>query len=57
MQRAMEQSENKTGKVQAEDLIFLVRKDPQKFARVNELLKMDKELKDARKAFDVEEAS
>lgn len=52
----MEQSENRSARLQTEDLIFLVRKDPQKFARINELLKMDKELKDARKAFDVNEA-
>ena len=40
------------GKVQAEDIIFLVRKEPKMYARVKELLTMNEELKKARKAFD-----
>lgn len=40
------------GKVGVEDILFLIRKDPRKFARVKELLAMDKMLKEARKVFD-----
>ena len=39
-------------RVQAEDIVFLIRKDPRKFARVKDLLTMNEELKCARKAFD-----
>lgn len=42
----------KSGKVQVEDIIFLVRKDQRKYARVRDLLTMNEELKKARKAFD-----
>lgn len=42
----------RTGRVQVEDIIFLVRKDPRKYARVKDLLTMNEELKKARKAFD-----
>lgn len=42
----------RTGRVQVEDIVFLVRKDPRKFARVKDLLTMNEELKRARKAFD-----
>ncbi|KAG5684685.1 hypothetical protein PVAND_013902 [Polypedilum vanderplanki] len=42
----------KTGKVQVEDIVFLVRKDQRKYARVKDLLTMNEELKKARKAFD-----
>uniref|UniRef100_A0A0A9YCZ8 Transcription initiation factor TFIID subunit 13 n=1 Tax=Lygus hesperus TaxID=30085 RepID=A0A0A9YCZ8_LYGHE len=42
----------RTGRVQVEDIIFLVRKDPRKYARVRDLLTMNEELKKARKAFD-----
>jgi transcription initiation factor TFIID subunit 13 len=45
----------KRGKLQLEDIIFLVRKDKKKFARVKELLLMYEELKRARAAFNVEE--
>ena len=48
--RAMEIG--RTGRVQVEDIIFLVRKDARKFARVKDLLTMNEELKRARKAFD-----
>uniref|UniRef100_UPI00358DF052 transcription initiation factor TFIID subunit 13 n=1 Tax=Myxine glutinosa TaxID=7769 RepID=UPI00358DF052 len=40
------------GRVQVEDIIFLIRKQPRKFARVKDLLTMNEELKKARKAFD-----
>lgn len=39
-------------RVQVEDIIYLVRNDPRKYARVNDLLSMNEELKRARKAFD-----
>lgn len=42
----------RTGRVQVEDIVFLVRKDPRKYARVKDLLTMNEELKRARKAFD-----
>lgn len=42
----------KTGRVQVEDIMYLVRTDPKKFARVKDLLSMNEELKKARKAFD-----
>eukprot|EP00271_Cylindrocystis_brebissonii_P014571 TRINITY_DN35952_c0_g1_i1.p1 TRINITY_DN35952_c0_g1~~TRINITY_DN35952_c0_g1_i1.p1 ORF type:complete len:182 (-),score=41.68 TRINITY_DN35952_c0_g1_i1:671-1216(-) len=41
-------------KLGLEDLLFLIRKDPRKFARVKELLAMNEELKKARKNFEVE---
>jgi len=44
---------SKRGKLATEDLIFLVRKDKKKYARVKELLSMYEELKRARKAFDM----
>ena len=37
---------------QVEDIVFLVRKDQRKYARVKDLLTMNEELKRARKAFD-----
>jgi transcription initiation factor TFIID subunit 13 len=42
----------KSGRVQVEDIMYLVRKDKRKYARVKELLNMNEELKKARKAFD-----
>ncbi|OQV13324.1 putative Transcription initiation factor TFIID subunit 13 [Hypsibius exemplaris] len=42
----------KHNRVQVEDLIYLVRHEPRKFARVHDLLSMNEELKRARKAFD-----
>jgi len=42
----------RAGRVQVEDIIFLVRKHPRMYARVRELLTMNEELKKARKAFD-----
>lgn len=49
-QKAMEMG--RTGRVQVEDIVFLVRKDNRKYARVKDLLTMNEELKKARKAFD-----
>ena len=43
---------NKQNRVQIEDLMFLLRKDPRKYARAKDLLIMNEELKRARKAFD-----
>ncbi|ETN64792.1 transcription initiation factor TFIID subunit 13 [Anopheles darlingi] len=48
--RAMEIG--RTGRVQVEDIVFLVRKNSRKYARVKDLLTMNEELKRARKAFD-----
>jgi len=45
----------KPGRVQVEDIMFVVRKDAQKYARVKDLLNMKEELKKARKAFDDDE--
>ena len=42
----------RSGRVQVEDIIFLVRKQPRMYARVRDLLTMNEELKKARKAFD-----
>lgn len=42
----------RTGRVAVEDIVFLVRKDRRKYARVKDLLTMNEELKKARKAFD-----
>eukprot|EP00897_Mesotaenium_endlicherianum_P006862 jgi/Mesen1/6203/ME000320S05397 len=46
---------SRRGKMTTEDILFLIRKDPRKFARVKELLAMNEELKRARKAFDVDD--
>ena len=46
------ESIGRQGRVQVEDIVFLIRKDPRKFARVKDLLTMNEELKHARKAFD-----
>ncbi|XP_074642603.1 transcription initiation factor TFIID subunit 13-like isoform X1 [Tubulanus polymorphus] len=40
------------GRIQVEDIIFLIRKDAKKYSRVRELLMMNEELRKARKAFD-----
>lgn len=47
---------NKLNRVQIEDLMFILRKDPRKYARAKDLLIMNEELKRARKAFDDEAA-
>jgi transcription initiation factor TFIID subunit 13 len=43
---------NKTNKIQIEDLMCILRKDPRKYARAKDLLIMNEELKRARKAFE-----
>lgn len=40
------------GRVQVEDIMYLMKKDPRKYSRVKDLLLMNEELKKARKAFD-----
>jgi transcription initiation factor TFIID subunit 13 len=45
----------KRGRFRTEDLIFLVRKDPKRYARIEELLYMNEELKRARRAFEIED--
>lgn len=44
----------RTGKITVDDIMFLIRKDKRKCARVKELLLMNEELKKSRKAFDIE---
>lgn len=51
MQRAVDASA-KRGKLETEDLIRLVRKDPLKFGRVKELMAADAEIKAAKKTFE-----
>jgi transcription initiation factor TFIID subunit 13 len=46
---------NPAGKLRVEDLLYALKDDPKKLARVEELLYMNEELKKARKAFDVDE--
>lgn len=43
---------NKQGRIVVNDILYLLRHDPRKYARVKELLSMNEELKRARKAFD-----
>ncbi|KAK1292654.1 hypothetical protein QJS10_CPB17g01147 [Acorus calamus] len=45
----------KRGKLLTEDFLFLIRKDLPKLRRCTELLSMNEELKQARKAFEVDE--
>jgi len=40
------------GRINVEDLLLLLRKDPRKYARAKELLKTAEEIRGARKAFD-----
>ncbi len=47
--RAMEVG--KSGKIHISDIVFLIRKDRKKYARVQDLLRMNEELKKARKDF------
>ncbi|EDV24963.1 Transcription initiation factor TFIID subunit 13 [Trichoplax sp. H2] len=42
----------KKGKIHVEDIIYVIRNDPKKYARVKDLLTLNEELKKARKAFD-----
>ncbi|GAM21007.1 hypothetical protein SAMD00019534_041820 [Acytostelium subglobosum LB1] len=46
------QVSSRRGRFQTEDLVFLVRKDAKKYHRVIELLRMNEELKKAKRAFD-----
>ncbi|KMT09938.1 hypothetical protein BVRB_5g121550 [Beta vulgaris subsp. vulgaris] len=46
---------SKRGKLLTEDFMFLIRKDLPKLNRCTELLAMNEELKQARKAFDMDE--
>ncbi|XP_072967765.1 transcription initiation factor TFIID subunit 13 [Typha angustifolia] len=46
---------SKRGKLLTEDFLYLIRKDKPKLRRCTELLSMNEELKQARKAFDVNE--
>ncbi|KAL2507609.1 Transcription initiation factor TFIID subunit 13 [Forsythia ovata] len=46
---------SKRGKLLTEDFLFLIRKDSPKLNRCTELLSMNEELKQARKAFEVDE--
>ncbi len=41
----------KSGKIHINDIVFLIRKDRKKYARVRDLLRMNEELKKARKDF------
>jgi transcription initiation factor TFIID subunit 13 len=44
----------KKGRLQTEDVLFVIRKDRKKYGRVLSLLTMNEELKKARKAFELE---
>ncbi|KDO87046.1 hypothetical protein CISIN_1g033030mg [Citrus sinensis] len=46
---------SKGGKLSVEDFLYLIRKDLPKLNRCTELLSMQEELKQARKAFEVDE--
>ena len=50
--QATEIGSNKQGRIVVNDILYLLRHDPRKYARVKELLSMNEELKRARKAFD-----
>lgn len=50
--RAMEVAERR-GRMQTEDLLYVIRNDRKKFARVDELLEMNAKLKDARRNFEL----
>ena len=43
---------NKQNKVTVDDLLYILRKDTRKYTRAKDLLRMNEELKRARKAFD-----
>ncbi len=48
-QRAMEVG--KSGRVQVNDIVFIIRKDRKKYARVRDLLMMKEQIDKAKKAF------
>ena len=39
------------GRINVEDMIFLIRKDPKKYSRVKELLTMNEELRNDKKSY------
>ena len=41
----------KSGRVQVNDIIFIIRKDPKKYSRVKDLLMMKEQIDKAKKAF------
>lgn len=43
------------GKTKTDDLLYILKKDRRKYARVKDLLSLNEELKNARKAFDFED--
>lgn len=49
-QRAMDVG--KKGKIHVEDILYLIKKDPKKYARVRDLLQMNEELKQAKRIFE-----
>lgn len=53
--KAMEAA-NRRGKLQTEDLLYVIRHDEKKLARCLELLEMNEQLKEARKNFDTTDA-
>lgn len=42
----------KKGKIHVDDLLFLLRRDPKKYARIRDLLQMNEELKQAKRIFE-----
>jgi transcription initiation factor TFIID subunit 13 len=54
--RAMECAERR-GSLKTEDLLYIIRHDEKKTARVNELLRINEEIKEARKNFELDEAA
>ena len=42
----------KKGKIHVDDLLYLIRRDPKKYARVRDLLQMNEELKQAKRIFE-----
>ena len=53
--KAMEAA-NRRGRLQTEDLMYVIRHDEKKLARCHELLDMNEQLKEARKNFDTTDA-
>eukprot|EP00898_Chlorokybus_atmophyticus_P000215 jgi/Chlat1/1194/Chrsp115S01670 len=56
MHKALDVS-SRRGRLQTEDIIFLIRKDLRKYKRAQELLRMYEELKRVRKGFEVDETA
>ncbi|KAK9826807.1 hypothetical protein WJX81_002869 [Elliptochloris bilobata] len=53
--KAMAGAAGKGGRMLPEDLLYLLRKDPHKFARAQELLRMNEEIQAAKKVYDDDE--